>query len=81
VDPHTVVNRWRDYFCQLLNVQRVGGIRLTEIQAAKPFVPQSSVSEVEVPIGKVKMYKSPGADPIPAELIQAGDLRSTNLLS
>jgi hypothetical protein len=62
-----------------LNVQRVGGIRLT-------FVPQSSVSEVEVPIGKVKMYKSPGADPIPAELIQAGGgditfLRSTNLLS
>jgi hypothetical protein len=24
-DPHKIVNRWRDYFCQLVNVQQVGG--------------------------------------------------------
>jgi hypothetical protein len=23
-DPHTIVNRWMNYFCQLLNVQRMG---------------------------------------------------------
>jgi hypothetical protein len=23
-DPHKIVNRWMNYFCQLLNVQRVG---------------------------------------------------------
>jgi hypothetical protein len=34
-------------------------------------VPQPSASEVEVAIGKLKRYKSPGADQIPAELIQA----------
>jgi hypothetical protein len=28
--------------------------------------------QVEVAIGKLKRYKSPGADQIPAELIQAG---------
>jgi hypothetical protein len=47
-----------------------GGIRQTETQTAGPFVPEPSVSEVEVAIGKLKMYKSPGADQIPAELIQ-----------
>jgi hypothetical protein len=25
VDPHKIVNSWMNYFCQLLNVQRVGG--------------------------------------------------------
>jgi hypothetical protein len=40
--------------------------------SAKPFVPKPSVSEVDVAFGKLKRYKSPGADQIPAELIQAG---------
>jgi hypothetical protein len=34
-------------------------------------VPEPSISEVEVAFGKLKRYKSPGADEIPAELIQA----------
>jgi hypothetical protein len=64
-----------------------GGIRQKETQTAEPFVPEPSISEVEVAIGKLKRYKSPGADQIPAELIQveAGGghyiLRSINLLS
>jgi hypothetical protein len=71
-DPQKIVNRWMNYFCQLLNVQRVGGIRQTEIQTVEPFVPEPSISEVEVTIRKLKRYKSPGADQIPAELIQVG---------
>jgi hypothetical protein len=39
---------------------------------AKPFVPEPSASEAEVATGKLKRYKSPGVDQIPAELIQAG---------
>jgi hypothetical protein len=35
-------------------------------------VPEPSSSEVEVAIGKLKRYKSPGVDQIPGELIQAG---------
>jgi hypothetical protein len=61
-----------NYFCQLLNVQRVGGIRQTEIQTAEPFVPEPSISELEVAIGNLKSYKLPGVDQILAELIPAG---------
>jgi hypothetical protein len=42
-----------NYFSQLLNVQRVGGIRQTETQTAEPFVRQTRISEVETAIGKV----------------------------
>jgi hypothetical protein len=72
VDPHNNLNRWKDYFCQLLNVHGEGGVRQIEIHTAEPSVPEHSASKVEVAIGKLKRYKSPGADQIPAELIQAG---------
>jgi hypothetical protein len=35
-------------------------------------VAEPSASEVEVAIGKLKRYKSPGVVQIPADLIQAG---------
>jgi hypothetical protein len=49
-----------------------GGVRQTEMHTAEPFVPEPSSPEVEVAIGKLKRYKSPGVDQIPAELIQVG---------
>jgi hypothetical protein len=42
------------------------------MHTAEPFVPELTASEIEVAIGKLKRYKSPGVDQIPAELIQAG---------
>jgi hypothetical protein len=39
---------------------------------AEPLVPGPSHLEVEIAIAKLKKYKSPGGDKIPAELIQAG---------
>jgi hypothetical protein len=42
------------------------------MHTAEPFVPQSSASEAEVAIGKLKSYKSPGIEQIPGEHIQAG---------
>jgi hypothetical protein len=48
-----------------------GGIRQTQMYTAEPFVPEPSASEVEVAIGKLKRYKSPGVHKIPAELIEA----------
>jgi hypothetical protein len=71
-NPHNILGRWKNYFCQLLNVHGEGGVRQTEIHTAEPFVPEHSASEAEVATGKLKRYKSPGVDKIPAELIQAG---------
>jgi hypothetical protein len=61
-----------NYFCQLLNVREVNDVRQTEIHTTEPLVPEPSSSEVEIAIEKLKRYKSPGIDQIPAELIQAG---------
>jgi hypothetical protein len=41
------------------------------MHTAEPFVPELSASEVEVAIGKLIRYKSPGVDQIAEELIQA----------
>jgi hypothetical protein len=71
-DPHNILNRWKNYFCQLWNVHGAGGVRQTEMHTAEPFVPEPSSSEVEVATGVLKRYKSPGVEQIPAELIQAG---------
>jgi hypothetical protein len=41
------------------------------MHTAEPFVTDPSASEVEVTIGKLKTYKSPGVNQILTELIQA----------
>jgi hypothetical protein len=41
-DPHNLLNRWKNYFSQLLNVRRASDIRQIEIHTAEPLVPDSS---------------------------------------
>jgi hypothetical protein len=67
-----MLNVWKNYASQLLIVHGAGGVRQNGMHTAEPFVPEPSASEVEVPVGKLKRYKSPGIVQIPAELIQAG---------
>jgi hypothetical protein len=43
-----------------------------EVHMAEPLVLGPSHFEGEIFIAKLKKYKSPGSDEIPAELIQAG---------
>jgi hypothetical protein len=71
-DSHNTLNRWKNYSCQLLNMQNVSDVRQIEVHTAEQLVPGSSRLKAEIAIGKLKKYKSPGSDEIPAELIQAG---------
>jgi hypothetical protein len=55
-DSDSILNRWKNYFCQLLNIHGVKDIRQTEIHTAEPLVPEPSSSEVEIAIEKLKRY-------------------------
>jgi hypothetical protein len=56
----------------VLNVHGDHDVRQTDIHTAEPLVPEPSLVEVEIAIGKLKRYKSSGTDWIPTELIKAG---------
>jgi hypothetical protein len=71
-DSQNILNRWKNYFSQLLNVHDVSDIRQIGVHTAETLVPGPSRLEVEIAVVKLKRYKSPGSDQIPAELIQAG---------
>ena len=71
-DCQSILARWRNHVCQLLNEHGVSDIRQTEIHKAEPPVPEPSAFEVESAIEELKSNKSPGIDQIPAELIKAG---------
>jgi hypothetical protein len=67
-DPQHVSNRWKHFFNQVLNVHGVHDVR----QMAEPLVPEPILVEVEIAIGKLESYKSPGTNQIPTDLIKAG---------
>jgi hypothetical protein len=71
-DSHNILNKWKNNFSQLLNVNNVSDVRQTEVHKAEPLVPGPSRLEVEISIAELKKYKSASSDQIPAELIQAG---------
>jgi hypothetical protein len=56
-DSHSVFNRWKNYFSQLLNVHNVSDVRQIEVHSAEPIVPGPSCLEVEIAIEKLKKYK------------------------
>jgi hypothetical protein len=62
----------KNFFNQVLNVHGVRNFRQKDIHTAEPLVPESSLVEMEIAIGKVKNYKSPGTDQNSAEMFKAG---------
>jgi hypothetical protein len=56
----------------LLNVNNVSDVKQIEIHTDEPIVPRPSRLELEIATAKLKKYKSPSSDEIPAELIETG---------
>jgi hypothetical protein len=71
-DTQNILNRWKNFFNCMLNVHGVHDVRQMDIHTAEPLVPEHSPVEVEIGIGKLKSYKSPGTDNIPAGLMKSG---------
>ena len=70
-DIHSILARWRNHFCQVLNVLGVNDGRQPEIQQTL-LVPEASAFEPEMAIEKLKRHISPGIDQIPVDLITTG---------
>jgi hypothetical protein len=71
-DSQNVLNRWKNFFNQVLNVHEVHDVRQMEIHKAEPLVPEPNLVKVDIAIGKLKRYKSLGTNQISAELMKAG---------
>jgi hypothetical protein len=50
-DPHSVLNRWKNFFNQVLNVHGVNDVKKMDICTTEPLVPETSCVEVEIAIG------------------------------
>jgi hypothetical protein len=71
-DLQSVLNRWKEFFNQVLNIHGFHDCWQMDIHTAESLVPEPSFVEVETAIGKLKSYKSPRTDQISVELIKAG---------
>jgi hypothetical protein len=56
-DPQNVLNRWKNFFNQVLNVHGIHDVRQIDIHTAEPLLPEPSLVEVEIAIGKLRSYK------------------------
>jgi hypothetical protein len=53
-DSDNILNRWKNYFSQSLNVQSISDVWQIEIHTAELSVPDRNAFEVETAIGKLK---------------------------
>jgi hypothetical protein len=42
--PHNIVNRWNNYFYQLVNVHTVSDVGQIEVHSAEPLVPGTRIT-------------------------------------
>jgi hypothetical protein len=60
-----------NFFNQMLNVNGIHEVKQMDKHKAEPLVPELTLVVVEIAIGKLKSYKSPGTNQISAEMIKA----------
>ncbi|KAJ4426617.1 hypothetical protein ANN_26415 [Periplaneta americana] len=68
-DSPSILNRWKNYFAQLLNVHRPNRNDWDEIeiQTTEPFIPEPTLSEVEIAIENLKKTSLQARDRTPAD--------------
>jgi hypothetical protein len=47
-DPQNALNRWKNFFNQVLKVYGIHDVRQMDIHTAEPLVPEPSLIEVEI---------------------------------
>jgi hypothetical protein len=52
-DPHSVLNRWKNFFNQVLNVRGFHEVRQMDILMVEHLVPEPSLLQVKTAIGKL----------------------------
>jgi hypothetical protein len=56
-NSHSILNRWKNYFSQLMNVHRVSGVRRIKVHTAKLLVLDVSPFDIEIAIAKLKIAR------------------------
>jgi hypothetical protein len=74
-DLHSFLNKWKNFFNQVLHMYGVHDVRQMDIHMAEPLVTEPNLVEVEIAIGKLKSYKSLGTHQILAELIKEQEVK------
>jgi hypothetical protein len=53
-DSNSILNKWKNYFSQLLNVHDGSDVRQVEVHTAEPLVPGPIRLKVEITIANLK---------------------------
>jgi hypothetical protein len=53
-DSQNILNRWKNYFTQLMNIHRVHNVWQTKIHTAGPLIPEPSPFKTEIATAKFK---------------------------
>jgi hypothetical protein len=72
-DLKVILNRWKNYFCQLFNVGLHGGngVGKREMHRDEPLVNTRSCFEFEIEVEMLKSNRCSGVDQIMTEIFQA----------
>jgi hypothetical protein len=67
-----ILDRRKNYFCELLEVHEVSDVRQVELLTAEPLVSEPSYFKAEIAVEKLEGCLLPGIDQTQVELIHAG---------